>query len=179
MRDIATATLSGNLTREVELHELPSGSEVARLRVASPGRRRSGEEWVDTTNYFAVDVYGAQARPCAQYLGKGSRVIVDAELDWREGTDDENHRKEVVTLRARRVLFECAHATAAAMTPTRAHHLTTPSRSRRPREVRARPAPTICRSEPTVAPPSARAFWLRRAGSASMRIEPARFFLAW
>ena len=29
MRDIATATLSGNLTRDVELRELPFGAEMA------------------------------------------------------------------------------------------------------------------------------------------------------
>ena len=44
MRDIATATLSGNLTRDVELRPLPSGAEVARLRVATSTHRRSGEE---------------------------------------------------------------------------------------------------------------------------------------
>ena len=87
MRDIATATLSGNLTRDVELESLPSGTDVARLRVATTTRRRAGEEWVDKTNYFTVEVYGAQARSCAQYLRKGSRVFVDAELDWREWTD--------------------------------------------------------------------------------------------
>jgi hypothetical protein len=38
MRDIATATLSGNLTRDVELRSLPSGTDVARLRVASGTR---------------------------------------------------------------------------------------------------------------------------------------------
>ena len=45
MRDIATATLSGNLTRDVELKSLPSGTDVARLRVAPPpddGPVRSG-----------------------------------------------------------------------------------------------------------------------------------------
>jgi single-strand DNA-binding protein len=50
MRDIATATLSGNLTRDVELRALPSGTDVARLRVATTTRRRSGEEWVDKTS---------------------------------------------------------------------------------------------------------------------------------
>ena len=60
MRDIATATLSGNLTRDVELRALPSGTDVARLRVATP-RRKAGEEWVDKTNYFTVEVYGAAA----------------------------------------------------------------------------------------------------------------------
>jgi single-strand DNA-binding protein len=82
MRDIATATLSGNLTRDVELRALPSGVDVGRLRVATTTRRRHGEEWVDKTNYFTVEVFGAQARSCARYLRKGSRVVVDAELDW-------------------------------------------------------------------------------------------------
>jgi single-strand DNA-binding protein len=110
MRDIATATLSGNLTRDVELRRLPSGADVARLRVATSTRRRNGEEWVEKTNYFTVEVYGAQARACAQYLGKGSRVVVDAELDWREWTDQQNKKREAVTFRARQVLFEGARS---------------------------------------------------------------------
>ena len=106
MRDIATATLTGNLTRDVELRELPSGAGVARLRVATTTRSRNGEEWVEKTNYFTVEVYGGLARACAQHLGKGSRVVVEAELDWREWTDEQQNRREVVTFRARQVLFE-------------------------------------------------------------------------
>jgi single-strand DNA-binding protein len=113
MRDIATATLSGNLTRDVELKQLPSGAEVARLRVASTARRRNGEEWVDKTNYFTVEVYGPQARACAQYLAKGSRVVVDAEPDWREWTDQQGAKREAVTFRARQLLFEGSPRTAA------------------------------------------------------------------
>ena len=82
MHDIATATLSGSLTREVELSELPSGSDVARLRVASTTRRRNGEERDDRTSYPTVEVYNAPAALRAEYLRKGSRVIVHAELDW-------------------------------------------------------------------------------------------------
>jgi single stranded DNA-binding protein len=85
MRDIATATLSGNLTREVELRVLPSGTEVARLRVASGARQRSGEEWVERTKYFTVEIYGPQAHLCAERLGRGSRVVVDGEFGWRNG----------------------------------------------------------------------------------------------
>ncbi len=106
MRDIATAQLSGNLTRDVELRALASGAAVARLRVASTTRRRHNEQWVDKTNYVTVDVYGAQAQACAQYLRKGSRVFVEGELDWREWDDQQGNRREAVTLRARNVLFE-------------------------------------------------------------------------
>jgi single-strand DNA-binding protein len=122
MRDIATATLSGNLTREVELRELPSGAEIARLRVATTTRRRNGEEWADKTNYFTVEAYGAQARACAQYLGKGSRVVVDAELDWREWTDQQQNRREAVTFRARQVLFEGGRPRAAEAEATVEHN---------------------------------------------------------
>ena len=113
MRDIATATLSGNLTRDVELRNLPSGTDLARLRVATTTRRRSGEEWIEKTNYLTVEVYGAQARSCAQYLRKGSRVFVDAELDWREWTDSDDKKREAVTFKARQVLFEGGRPTSA------------------------------------------------------------------
>jgi single-strand DNA-binding protein len=110
MRDIATAQLSGNLTRDVELRALPSGADVASLRVAFTTRRRQGEQWVDKTNYITVDVYGAQARACAQYLAKGSRVFVDAELDWRDWTTQDGQQRETITLKARQVLFEGGRA---------------------------------------------------------------------
>ena len=135
MRDIATTTLSGNLTRDVELRQLPSGADVARLRIATTTRRRNGEEWVDKTNYFTIEVFGAQARACAQYLRKGSRVFVDAEPDWREWTDQQDNKREAVTFKARQVLFEGGrpdHASngtvADQTTPTPArHHPTGPS----------------------------------------------------
>ena len=114
MRDIAAATLSGNLTREVEPRPLPSGTEVARLGVAGGTRRRTGEEWVERTKYFTVEVYGPQANLCAERLGKGSRIVVVGELDWREWTDQGQNRREAVVLRARQILFERAESTLSA-----------------------------------------------------------------
>jgi single-strand DNA-binding protein len=92
----------------------PSGTDVARLRVATTTRRKASEDWVEKTNYLTVEVYGAQARSCAQYLRKGSRVLVEAELDWRGWTDQQAHKREAVTLRARQVLFEGRRAASAA-----------------------------------------------------------------
>lgn len=66
-----------------------TGAGVARLRVASGTRRRSGEEWVHRTNYFTVEVYGPLANLCAERLGEGSRIVVDGELEWPEWTDQE------------------------------------------------------------------------------------------
>jgi single stranded DNA-binding protein len=108
MREIAITTLSGKLTRDVELRELPSGIEVARLRIASTTRRPRGDELVLNANHFTVEVYGAQARACAEHLGEGSHVVVKAELEWREWTDEQNKRREAVIFRARQVFLNCA-----------------------------------------------------------------------
>jgi single-strand DNA-binding protein len=144
MRDIATTTLSGNLTRDIELRQLPSGADIARLRIATTTRRRNGEEWVDKTNYFTVEVFGAQARACAQYLAKGSRVFVDAEPDWREWTDQQNNKREAVTFKARQVLFEGAR-------PDR----TTDANSVSEAAPTAAPAPVAVSQPPAGAPPAA------------------------
>ena len=74
--------------------------------MAIGARRGSGEEWVEQTNYFTVEVYGPQANLSAERLGKGSRVVVDGELDRREWTDQEQNRREGVVLRARQILSE-------------------------------------------------------------------------
>ncbi len=116
MRDIATTTLSGNLTRDVDLRQLPSGADAARLRIASTASRRNGEQWVEKTNYFTIEVFGAQARNCAQHLAKGSRVLVDAEPDWREWTDQHGNKREAITFKARQILFEGARPQPAATT---------------------------------------------------------------
>ena len=137
MPDIANATITGNLTGDIELRALPSGAEVARLRVASNTRRRSGEEWVDKTNYYTVDVFGGQARNCAQYLHKGSRVAVEGELDWREWTDkDSGKRREAVTIKARNVVFLDTRPRPAQTSPPN----TSPPPPPRPRQCRRRPA---------------------------------------
>ena len=106
MQDIANSALSGNLTRDVELRQLPSGADVARLRLATTTRRRNGEDWIEKTNYFTIEVFGGQARACAQYLSKGSRVFIDAEPDWREWADQQGNKREADTIKARYVLYE-------------------------------------------------------------------------
>ena len=111
MRDIATATLSGKPDAGGRAVATASGTDMARLRLARGTRRRRGEEWVERTNYFTVEVYGPQATLCAERLGKGSRVVVDGELDWREWTDQDQNRREAVVLRARQILFEGPRST--------------------------------------------------------------------
>ena len=92
--NINRVVLTGNLTRDPELRNIPSGTSVCNLRVACNTRRKDASgEWVDKPNYFDVTVWGAQGENCAQYLSKGRPVAIDGRLEWREWEDKETGKK--------------------------------------------------------------------------------------
>ena len=105
--NINRVVLTGNLTRDPELRNLPSGMAVCSMRIASNTRRKdqSTGEWVDKPNYFDVTVWGAQGENCAQYLAKGRPVAVDGRLNWREWQDQQGNKRQSVDIIADSVQF--------------------------------------------------------------------------
>jgi single-strand DNA-binding protein len=99
--------ITGNLTRDPELRNLPSGVAVCNLRVAVNSRRKDNQtgEWVDKPNYFNVKVWGAQGENCAQYLSKGRPVAIDGRLDWSEWEDQQGNKRQSVDIIADSVQF--------------------------------------------------------------------------
>jgi single-strand DNA-binding protein len=92
--NINRVILTGNLTRDPELRNLPSGTAVCSLRLAVNTRRKDQSgEWVDKANFFDITVWGAQGENCAQYLAKGRPVAVDGRLEYREWEDRETGAK--------------------------------------------------------------------------------------
>jgi single-strand DNA-binding protein len=87
--NINRVTITGNLTRDPDLRELPSGTAVCELGVAVNHRRKdqATDQWVEEPNYFNVVVFGAQGQNCAQYLSKGRPVAVDGRLRWSSWED--------------------------------------------------------------------------------------------
>src|SRR3954469_5118764 len=104
--NINRVVLTGNLTRDPELRNLPSGTAVCSLRIASNTRRKDQQgNWVDKPNYFDVTVWGAQGENCAQYLSKGRPVAIDGRLEWREFQDREGNKRQAVDIIADSVQF--------------------------------------------------------------------------
>ena len=93
--NINRVILTGNLTRDPELRNLPSGTAVCSLRLAVNTRRKDNStgDWVDKAHYFDITVWGAQGENCAQYLSKGRPVAVDGRLEYREWEDRETGAK--------------------------------------------------------------------------------------
>jgi single-strand DNA-binding protein len=103
---INRVVLVGNLTRDPELRQTPSGTSVCSLRIAVNSRRRDESgQWIDKPNYFSISVFGNQAESCSQYLSKGRPVAVDGRLDWREWQTQDGQKREAVEIVAESVQF--------------------------------------------------------------------------
>jgi single-strand DNA-binding protein len=104
--NINRVVLTGNLTTEPELRNLPSGMSVCKLRVACNTRRKGASgDWEDKPNYFDVTVWGAQGENCARYLSKGRPVAIDGRLEWREWETKEGGKRQAVDIIADSVQF--------------------------------------------------------------------------
>lgn len=99
--------LVGNLTRDPELKQMPSGNSVCSLRLAVNDRVKDANtgEWGERPNYFDVDVFGSQAENCAKYLVKGRQVAVDGRLRWREWESQDGQKRSAVSVAADSVQF--------------------------------------------------------------------------
>lgn len=98
MSNVNVVVLSGNLTRDPEVRPLANGNSVTKLRLASNTRRKVGDEWQDTPNYFDVTVWGAHGENIAKYLGKGDGIIVSGRLEWREWEATDGTKRQAVEI---------------------------------------------------------------------------------
>lgn len=83
-------TIIGNLTRDPELKALPSGMSVCSFSVAT-NESFKGKDGVkkDKVEFHNIIVFGKTAENVAQYMKKGSQILVEGKLQTRswEGQD--------------------------------------------------------------------------------------------
>jgi single-strand DNA-binding protein len=73
--------LVGNLTRTPELRHIPSGTAVTDIGLAVNDRRKNlAGEWVDETTFVDITLWGRTAEIAAEYLTKGSPVLIEGRL---------------------------------------------------------------------------------------------------
>jgi len=100
MYSLNRAMILGNLTRDPERRQIPSGQAVCSFAVAT------NRSWVDATGqkqeqteFHNIVAWGKLADICSQYLLKGRKVYVEGRLqtrDW-EGQDGvRRYRTEIV-----------------------------------------------------------------------------------
>lgn len=95
--------LVGNLTRDPELRNLPSGAAVASFGMATNRvwKNQQGEKQEDV-QFHNIVVFGRQAEIVNQYLVKGSLILVEGRIQTRswDGKDgSKQYRTEIVAER--------------------------------------------------------------------------------
>jgi single-strand DNA-binding protein len=98
MSDLAVAVIVGRLTRDAELKYTNSGQAVCHFSVATSSRRKKGDQWVDESNFWDVDLWGKQGESINQYLTKGKLVAVEGAMRqdrWEQ--DGQTRSKTLIT----------------------------------------------------------------------------------
>jgi single-strand DNA-binding protein len=98
--------LMGNLTRDPDVRTLPSGSQVADIGLAVNENYKDKEgNNVDRTLYVDIVAWGRQAELCAEYLSKGSPVMVEGKLQLDQWQTEAGEKRSKMRVRANRVQF--------------------------------------------------------------------------
>lgn len=98
--------LMGNLTRDPELKNLNGDKSVANMTVAvsETYRNRDGED-VETVCFVEVEVWGRPGESCAEYLDKGSPVLVEGKLRYEQWEAGNGEKRNKLRVRADSVRF--------------------------------------------------------------------------
>src|SRR5471030_116070 len=98
-RSLNQVTLMGNLTRDPELRQTPSGQNVTSFSLAlNRSYKDSSGEWQEATDYIDIVCWGPLAERVAQYLSKGRRCLVQGRLQSRSWEQDGQKRNKVEVL---------------------------------------------------------------------------------
>lgn len=95
---INRVAISGNLTRDPELRQTQSGTQVLSMGVAVNERAKDQQtgEWGDRPSFVDVTVWGNRAQALSQFLRKGMHVAVSGRLRqdrWQDAKTGENRSR--------------------------------------------------------------------------------------
>lgn len=114
MASFNRVVIMGNLTRDPEYKQLTSGQAVCRLGLASNRQFKNKQSgmMVQEVCYIDIDVWGAQAESCRQYLQKGRAVLIEGRLKLDSWEDAEGKSRSKHSVVADRVVFLASGASA-------------------------------------------------------------------
>ncbi len=96
--------LIGNLTRDPELTETPSGVAVCRFSIAV-SRDYANADGTRETDFFNITVWRGRAENCGKYLKKGNKVAIVGSLQNRSYEDKDGIKRNVTDVVANEVEF--------------------------------------------------------------------------
>lgn len=94
------AMILGNLTRDPELRQTPGGQSVCSFSIATNRtfKNKAGEQQKEV-EYHNIVAWGKTGELIAQYMKKGSQLLVEGRLQtrsWEAKTGGKQYRTEIV-----------------------------------------------------------------------------------
>lgn len=106
MASFNRVVLVGNVTRDVDVRVLGSGTSVAEIGMAVNDRYKNKQgEWVDEPTYVDVTAWGRTAEIASEYLQKGSPVLVEGRLKLETWEKDGQKRSKLKVVCEKLVLL--------------------------------------------------------------------------
>jgi single-strand DNA-binding protein len=90
--------LVGNVTRDIELRYIPSGTAVADIGLAINERVKKGETWQEETCYVECTAFGRTAEVANEYASKGSPLLIEGRLRFSSWEKDGQKRSKLTVL---------------------------------------------------------------------------------
>lgn len=98
-RSVNQVIMMGNLTRDPEVRQTPTGQSVCSFSLAlNRAYKDSSGEWKEVTDYIDVVAWGPLGERVGQYLTKGRRALVQGRLQSRSWEQDGQKRSKVEVL---------------------------------------------------------------------------------
>lgn len=98
-RSLNQVFLMGNLTRDPELRQTPSGQQVCSFSLAlNRSYKDQNGDWQEVTDYIDIVAWGPLGERVAQYLSKGRRCLVQGRLQSRSWEQEGQKRSKVEVL---------------------------------------------------------------------------------
>src|SRR5688572_56514 len=95
-RSFNQVVLMGNLTRDPELRQIPSGQQVCSFGLALNRSFKGADgNWQEATDYVDIVAWGPLGERVAQYLTKGRPCLVSGRLQSRSWEQDGQKRSKV------------------------------------------------------------------------------------
>src|SRR5688572_18725517 len=95
-RSFNQVVLMGNLTRDPELRQIPSGQQVCSFGLALNRSFKGADgNWQEATDFIDITAWGPLGERVAQYLTKGRPCLVSGRLQSRSWEQDGQKRSKV------------------------------------------------------------------------------------
>jgi len=98
MSDLNSVSISGRLTKDMELTYTNNGFAIGKLSLASSESRKVGDKWEDHAQYFDCKLIGKKAESLASYLTKGLQLFILGKLQQETWEKDGQKRSKITIL---------------------------------------------------------------------------------